>query len=121
MALRYFHETAAIDLGDTHVTIAGGVHIAAQGGIWQMAVFGFAGLSLLSDGIAFDPQLPKGWRSLDFRVQWRGRHLKIKIDQAQRRLDATLESGDQMTLVVCGKPHELHHDQALQVALAASV
>ena len=36
----------------------GGVHIAALGGVWMMAVLGFAGLSLRPDGIAIDPQLP---------------------------------------------------------------
>jgi hypothetical protein len=46
MALRYFRQTAAIDLADTHVAIDGGVHIAALGGVWLTAVFGFAGLSL---------------------------------------------------------------------------
>ena len=49
MALRYFRQTAAIDLADTHAAIDGGVHIAALGGIWMLAVFGFAGLSLQSD------------------------------------------------------------------------
>ena len=52
MALRYFRQTAAIDLADTHVAIDGGVHIAALGGVWLTAVFGFAGLSLRSDGVA---------------------------------------------------------------------
>ena len=35
MALRYFRQTAAIDLADTHVAIDGGMHIAALGGIWH--------------------------------------------------------------------------------------
>lgn len=115
MALRYFRQTAAIDLADTHVAIAGGVHIAALGGIWLMAVFGFAGLSLHGDGIAVAPQLPAGWRSLGFSVQWRNRRLKIKIDQNEQILEATLEAGDSMTLVVRGEPHELRRDQALRV------
>jgi trehalose/maltose hydrolase-like predicted phosphorylase len=58
MALRYFRQTAAIDLADTHVAIDGGIHIAALGGVWLTAVFGFAGLSLRNDGVAIDPQLP---------------------------------------------------------------
>ena len=91
MALRYFRQTAAIDLADTHVAIDGGVHIAALGGIWLTAVFGFAGLSLQSDGVAIDPQLPASWRSLGFGLQWRGRRLKIRIDQAKQCLEATLE------------------------------
>jgi hypothetical protein len=37
LAVRFFQETAAIDLADTHVAIAGGVHIAALGGLGQIA------------------------------------------------------------------------------------
>ena len=117
MALRYFRQTAAIDLADTHVAIDGGVHIAALGGVWLTAVFGFAGLSLQSDGVAIDPQLPAGWRSLGFGFQWRGRRLKIRIDQAKQSLKATLEEGEPMTLVVSGTSHQLRHGQALRVSL----
>ena len=116
MALRYFRQTAAIDLADTHVAIDGGVHIAALGGIWLTAVFGFAGLSLRSDGMAIDPQLPANWRSLGFGVQWRGRRLKIKIDQAEQLVEATLEAGEPMTLVVSGEPHELRRHRTLHVS-----
>jgi trehalose/maltose hydrolase-like predicted phosphorylase len=115
-ALDYFRQTAAIDLADTHVAIAGGVHIAALGGIWLTAVFGFAGLSLRSDSVAIAPQLPVGWRSLGFGFQWRGRRLKIRIDQAKQCLEATLEEGDPMTLVVSGEAHELRRNQVLRVS-----
>jgi trehalose/maltose hydrolase-like predicted phosphorylase len=69
VALRYLRQTAAIDLTDTRVAINGGVHIAALGGVWQTAVFGFAGLSLRSDSVAIDPQLPADWDSLAFGFQ----------------------------------------------------
>ena len=64
------------------MAIDGGIHIAALGGVWLMAVFGFAGLSLRNDGVAIDPQLPAGWSSLGFGLQWRCRRLKMRIDQA---------------------------------------
>jgi trehalose/maltose hydrolase-like predicted phosphorylase len=115
MALRYFRQTAAIDLADTHVAIDGGVHIAALGGVWLTAVFGFAGLSMHSDGIAVDPQLPANWCSLGFRIQWRGRRLKMRIEQAKQILEATLEAGEPITLVVSGEPHEVRRDQMLRV------
>ena len=67
MALRYFRQTAAIDLADTHVAINGGVHIAALGGVWLTAVFGFAGVSLRSDGVVINPQLPAGWQRPQLR------------------------------------------------------
>jgi trehalose/maltose hydrolase-like predicted phosphorylase len=121
MALRYFRQTAAIDLADTHVAIDGGVHIAALGGVWLTAVFGFAGLSLRDDGVAIDPQLPAGWTRLGFGFQWRGRRLRIKIDQLREYIEATLEEGEPMTLVVSGTSHELRRDQALQVSVGGHV
>jgi trehalose/maltose hydrolase-like predicted phosphorylase len=115
-ALGYFHQTAAIDLGDTHVAIDGGTHIAALGGIWLTAVFGFAGLSLTADGPALDPRLPPGWPSLGFSFQWRGRSLKIRIRQAERGIDATLERGQAMTLFINGQAHKLQGGQTLHLA-----
>ncbi len=116
-ALRYFRQTAAIDLSDTHAALDGGIHIAALGGIWLTAVFGFAGLSLTGDGPALDPRLPPGWHSLGFNFQWRGRSLKIRIVPAERRIDATLEAGKPMTLIVSGQPHKLQGGQMLHVSI----
>jgi trehalose/maltose hydrolase-like predicted phosphorylase len=115
MALRYFRQTASIDLADTHVAIDGGIHVAALGGVWLTAVFGFAGLSLRNDGVAIDPQLPPGWSSLGFGFQWRCRRITIKIDRSKQCVEATLEEGEPMTLFVSGAPHELRHNQMLRV------
>jgi trehalose/maltose hydrolase-like predicted phosphorylase len=116
-ALRYFRETAATDLADTHVAIGGGVHIAALGGVWQMAVLGFGGLSIRADGIGLAPKLPVGWRSLAFSVQWRGRHLKVRIDPAAERLEVTLTSGEPMAVFVDGERRELGRDGSLNVPM----
>ncbi len=115
MALHYFQTAAAIDLADLGGVSAGGVHVAALGGLWQVAMFGFAGLSLHGGTLAFDPHLPVGWRSLGFRVQWRGRRLKVRIKRDDRRFDASLEAGEPMTLFVGGAPHELHPGHALRL------
>jgi trehalose/maltose hydrolase-like predicted phosphorylase len=114
MALRYFAQTSAIDLSDTDVAIDGGVHIAALGGIWMTAVLGFAGVSLRSDGIGVDPQLPASWRSLAFSIQWRRRRLRIRIDQGSHLLEATLEAGDPMTLIAYGKARQLRHGETVR-------
>jgi trehalose/maltose hydrolase-like predicted phosphorylase len=121
MALRYFRQTAAIDLADSHVAIDGGLHIAALGGVWLTAVFGFAGLSMRGDGIALDPQLPTSWRSLGFRLQWRGRRLKVRIEQAKQSLEVALEAGEPMALFVRSERHELGRDQLLEVFFGSPV
>jgi trehalose/maltose hydrolase-like predicted phosphorylase len=117
LALRFFRDTSEIDLADTHVTSDGGVHIAALGGIWMLAVLGFAGLKLLPDGLAFDPRLPVGWSTLAFGCQWRGRCLRIRVEQARNKFVAVLESGEPMTLVVQGKLHDLRGDGKLRLDL----
>jgi trehalose/maltose hydrolase-like predicted phosphorylase len=116
LALDYFRQTASIDLGDAHVAIDGGVHIAALGGIWLIAVAGFAGLSLTQDGLALEPKLPSTWTSMAFNCQWHGRSLKIRIRQDERDIEATLETGAPMTLLIGGEAHVVDGGQPLQVS-----
>jgi trehalose/maltose hydrolase-like predicted phosphorylase len=120
LALRYFRETAATDLTDTAGGSAGGVHIAALGGLWQAALFGFAGLSLRADVLALDPRLPPSWRSFGFRAHWRGRVVKVRVDQDSQLLAATLEAGEPMTLVVSEEPHALRPRDTLRIGFPAS-
>jgi trehalose/maltose hydrolase-like predicted phosphorylase len=107
LALRYFQHAVAIDLADNHTTIVGGLHMAALGGTWLTAVFGFAGVSLQGDGIAFDPKLPASWRSLKFGIEWRGRRLRIAIDGTEQLFHATLEAGDPMAVYVKDRRQEV--------------
>jgi trehalose/maltose hydrolase-like predicted phosphorylase len=111
LAKRYFDQAAAIDLDDTMGNAAGGIHLATQGGLWQAAVFGFGGLQLCEDGLRIDPHLPAGWRSLAFRVQWRGRRVHIAIQQEPRAVTATLEHGPPLRIHVGNKETTLDTGQ----------
>jgi trehalose/maltose hydrolase-like predicted phosphorylase len=102
LAERYFLDTAAIDLEDTTGTGAGGVHMAALGGLWQAAVFGFAGLSFREDGLALDPHIPDSWHVMSFRVQWRDRQVYLRLERASRLITARLERGEPLSLHVGG-------------------
>jgi trehalose/maltose hydrolase-like predicted phosphorylase len=117
LALRYFQQAVAIDLADNHTTIAGGLHMAALGGTWLTAIFGFAGLSLQSDGIAFYPKLPASWRTLKFGVEWHGRRLRISIDGAEQLFHAILEAGDPMAVFVNDRRQEVRSDQVMMCPL----
>ena len=118
-ALTFFRDAAAVDLHDSQGAISGGVHIACLGGLWMMAVYGFGGLSFSDEGLALDPHLPTDWAGLTFRVQWRDRFLKIRIDQAG--VEAILESGDAMRLAVRGRAHDLRPGVPLWVGPEISV
>lgn len=82
MALRYFQQARDIDLANNMGNAAGGVHIAALGGLWQAAVFGFAGLTLNEQGLTLMPHCPAGWRAIRFPLLWRGQRIEVRIEPA---------------------------------------
>ena len=72
-AEHYFQKAANVDLDFEHgVTAAGGVHIAALGGMWQALVFGFGGCRLHDHDVTFEPHVPTHWGSMSIQLQWRG-------------------------------------------------
>ena len=79
LAERYFHQAAEIDLANNMGNAAGGIHAAAMGGLWQAAVFGFAGLTLTENGPKFRSSLPSSWRSISMQLRWRGRWQELRI------------------------------------------
>jgi kojibiose phosphorylase len=104
LAERYFRQGASIDLPNNMGNAAGGVHIAALGGLWQAAVLGYAGMALWPDGLAFAPNLPKAWRQLRFPVRWRGRALTVTLSRDPRTLAVELMGPGSMTVAVLGGP-----------------
>ena len=95
LALRYLRETAARDL-DLDPNTAGGVRIAGLGALWQGIILGFGGLDLKGETLGINPRLPTHWRSLSFRVCWRGRTVAIRI--AGKTVKATLLAGEPMQM-----------------------
>jgi trehalose/maltose hydrolase-like predicted phosphorylase len=82
LAERYFRQAAEIDLADNMGNAAGGVHAGALGGLWQAAVFGFAGLRLTEGDPEPRPKLPASWRSLSMRFHWQGRWQELTLPES---------------------------------------
>ncbi|MBO4734513.1 MAG: glycoside hydrolase family 65 protein, partial [Clostridia bacterium] len=83
-AYKYFMKTATVDLtGDTKQYVGsqyiGGTHPAANGGAWNTAIFGFAGVSYTDTVLDISPQLPENWKSIEFKLNWQGEKLNIKV------------------------------------------
>lgn len=68
-----------LDLKNLHHNSDGGIHTANNGGIWQAAVFGFAGLKLEDETVRIDPCLPQHWSYVQFNIFWKHHFLKFKI------------------------------------------
>jgi trehalose/maltose hydrolase-like predicted phosphorylase len=112
MASHYLRATAATDL-DFDPNSAGGVRIAGLGALWQAVILGFAGLDLKGDLLGVDPRLPPQWRSMSFRVCWRGRSVAIRITDGIVR--ATLVEGEGMVMRIGAATRTLAPGATLQV------
>lgn len=104
LAERYFRQAAEVDLANNMGNAAGGVHAAALGGLWQAAVFGFAGLRPGADRLVLDPHLPPGWRGLRCPVQWRGRKVQVRIGAEPLEIEVGLGGAGEMVVGLAGGP-----------------
>src|SRR5690606_19888551 len=80
-AYTHFMLAARADLRNPRGNAEDGIHAASTGGVWQAAVFGFAGLRHTSDGYEVRPCLPPHWRRLAFSYQYRGQSYTVDIRQ----------------------------------------
>jgi len=92
-ALEYLRKAGTIDLADNMGNAAGGVHVAAMGGLWQQVVMGFGGVRAKEDGLFLDPRLPSRWRSLELPLAWRGCRLRVRV-RRNRTLTVEVEGGE---------------------------
>jgi alpha,alpha-trehalose phosphorylase len=77
LAHDYLGEAALIDLNDLQNNSRDGLHLASLAGAWIALVDGFGGMRAKAGKISFAPRLPSGISRLAFRVQYRGRCVKV--------------------------------------------
>lgn len=107
LAERYFRQTIGIDLSNNMGNASGGVHAAALGGLWQAAIFGFAGVQVEAEGLRLRPRLPAGWRSLRFTLEWRRRRLSVSVKTTPRQVAVELERGEPLLVAIDDGPPSL--------------
>jgi trehalose/maltose hydrolase-like predicted phosphorylase len=80
-AYEHFMHAARTDLQDVRGNAADGIHAATAGGLWQAAVFGFAGLRLSGEGYTIAPHLPPHWKRLSFSFLHRGEWVRLALSR----------------------------------------
>ena len=79
-AYRHLKRAAFIDLLNLQKNTREGIHAANAGGVWQVVIFGFAGVDIDEAGeLSIKPSMPKEWRSLKFRLHHREKLLEITV------------------------------------------
>jgi trehalose/maltose hydrolase-like predicted phosphorylase len=69
----------------------------------------------MGDTLEIDPKLPPEWRSLSFRVCWRGRSVAIRV--AGRLVQVTLLQGEEMEIRIVAATRKLTPGTTLQVSV----
>jgi glycoside hydrolase, family 65 len=71
-AYQLYLRTARLDLDDYNKEVHEGLHITSMAGTWLSVVEGFAGMRVKEGTLVFNPQLPKHWKRLSFKVIFQG-------------------------------------------------
>lgn len=113
-AYEYFMKTIMTDLEDNQGNADAGLHAASTGGSWQSAVMGFGGLSVdIDNTLTFDPWIPEKWNSLSYKINWRGKDLKVKV----KRKSIEFISEQDLIIKVSSEKYKLKKGQQKEIEL----
>lgn len=104
LAYTLFRKAAEIDLGPDMDTSDEGIHAAAIGGVWQAAVFGFAGVRLVNGRLRINPHLPAHWEHIKLTIEWRNQPLSLFITKTS--LTVTAENRQKVEFEVFGTAYQ---------------
>ena len=105
-AYDYFRKAAGLDLDDLRGATKDGLHAAALGGTWQTIAYGFLGMRLLDDAIAFEPVLPACWNGISLKIAYRGYTLALEFTHDSQSIRVT-GNGQDAKVILNGQPHTL--------------
>lgn len=119
-AYDYLEKTAYIDIKGSYKLYVGGlyiggVHTAAGGGAWMVAVQGFAGVSVEKAGISVDPHLPDRWKSVTLTAHWRGQRVVLKVEQDAVFAEASAANTGETVVYVFGERNEFLPGMSVQI------
>jgi maltose phosphorylase len=95
-AYELYLRTARLDLDDYNNDTEDGCHITSMAGTWMSVVKGFGGMRVKEGKLHFSPYIPEQWKSYSFRIEFRGRVIKIKV--SKEKIETILESGEPMEI-----------------------
>lgn len=115
-ALELFRSAAQVDLDDVTGTTAGGLHLAAMGGVWQALALGFLGVRAEPGTLVVDPRLPSAWDELSMRFCLQGAPVVVRASHDE----VAIEYAGPLHLVVEGVEVERDAGAFVTVPLSAA-
>jgi maltose phosphorylase len=99
-AYKFYLRTSRLDLDDYNKEVEEGLHITSMAGTWMSVVEGFGGMRVLDDKLNFTPQIPKGWNSYSFKINFRNRIIKVTVSSKGSSYELT--GNEEMSIRVHG-------------------
>jgi maltose phosphorylase len=100
-AYEFYLRTARLDLDDYNNDTEEGCHITSMAGTWMSVVKGFGGMRIRNGQLHLNPFMPDKWKSYSFRLEFRGRVIKVKV--STKGVETILESGEPIEIVLKDK------------------
>ncbi len=99
-AYELYLRTSRLDLDDYNREVEEGCHVTSMAGSWMSVVEGFGGMRMKDGVLSFTPALPAEWRSLSFKVNYRGRVLTVRVSHEGVSVD---NEGEPVEIELCGR------------------
>lgn len=109
-AYELYLRTARLDLDDYNNDTEDGCHITSMAGTWMSIVKGFGGMRVRDGKLYFDPFIPDQWKSYSFRLDFRGRIIRVNV--SARNTETVLESGRSLDIVLRGRTIRLQKQKS---------
>jgi maltose phosphorylase len=110
-AYEMYVRTARLDLDDYNHEADEGLHITSMAGTWMSVVYGFGGMRIKNGILHFNPNLPEGWKSFSFKIEYRGSILNIKISKKASEISSIAK--DEIEIYYNEKQHKLEPNKTL--------
>jgi len=100
-AYEMYLRTSRLDLDDYNNDTEDGCHITSMAGTWMSIIKGFGGMRVNEGKLQFAPYIPEQWKSYSFRLEFRGRTIRVKV--SKDKTETILEAGEGMEIMLDGK------------------
>ena len=100
-AYKFYLRTARLDLDDYNNDTEEGCHITSMAGTWMSVVKGFGGMRVRNGQLHFAPFIPDQWKSYSFKVEFRGRVLKVNV--SREKTETELAHGEPLEVIMNGQ------------------
>ncbi|MFD1432358.1 glycoside hydrolase family 65 protein [Lacticaseibacillus yichunensis] len=114
-AINFFGFATRMDLDNFNRNTRDGLHTTSIAAAWLNIVYGFGGLRSDGPELILNPGLPASWQGYQFRINYRGANIQVKVTAETVTLTATKPT----PLTLYGKETTLQ-ETPLNVALPAA-